>query len=50
MFEIAPMLVTLLKFHLISYYFLIKTTRDAHLEIENMKLSYHIERIFSYMQ
>ena len=30
--------------------FLIKSTRDAHLKIENMKLSYHIERIFSYMQ
>ena len=28
--------------------FLIKSTRDTHLKIENMKLSYHMERIFSY--
>ena len=43
------MLKTLLKFQHINYYFLIKSTRDTHLKLENMKLICHKERIFSYM-
>ena len=40
------MFMTLLKFHHINYYFLIKYTIDTHLKIENIKLSCHIEIIF----
>ena len=45
MLETAPMLMTLLKFH-INYFLLIKFTSDTHLKIENMnvKLS-HINNI-----
>ena len=46
----SDMLMTLLNFHHINYYFLIKSIRDTHLKIENMKLSYHMERILSSMQ
>ena len=30
-------------FHHINYYFLIKSTRETHLKIEDIKLSCHIE-------